>query len=112
MPNEISAFEEENPEVTGKFGSEPRGIPKHNDEKVHFMVYNEENVEEEIGANDLLIDDEFKKNYEIKDIVGDSIREYSIKVAPITFTNNQKSLMIVFNDVSERLRLKESKISD
>jgi hypothetical protein len=109
--NEIRRFEDENPEVTGNFESESRDNKKF-DDKLHFMVYNEENVEEEIGAKDLLIDDEFKKNYEIKDIVGDSIREYSIKIAPITFTNNQKSLLIVFNDVSEKLRLKESKISD
>lgn len=50
--------------------------------------------------------------YEIKDIDGKTIKEFSIKISPLNISSEGKSLMVVFNDISERTRLKETRISE
>jgi hypothetical protein len=81
-------------------------------QKVHSMVVDSD--VKEINNYDEMIEryNNSFNEYEIKDTSGKVIKEFSIKVRPINTISGGQSLMIVFNDISERSRLKESRISE
>lgn len=81
-------------------------------QKILFAeVKDDESQESEIDELIMKHNNAFNE-YEVRDSQGKTLREFSIKIAPINTPTREKSLMVVFNDISERTRLKESRISD
>ena len=84
--------------------------------KIHKHFY-EKNIEyhkiDEFGMDDFMIHENLDFNeYEIKNLHGKQISEFSAKFSAFNFSAEEKSIMIVINDISERARLRESKISE
>lgn len=81
-------------------------------QEVNLMMQN--SSEEKANNYDKIIEqyNNSFNEYEVKNKDGKVIKEFSIKVRPINTVLEGQSLMIVFNDISERSRLKESRISE
>ena len=84
--------------------------------KIHSHFY-EKNVEynkiDEFGVDDFILNENIDFNeYEIKNLHGKQISEFSAKFSAFNFIDEDKSIMVVVNDISERARLRESKISE
>ena len=84
--------------------------------KIHSHFY-EKNVQynkiDEFGMDDFILNENLDFNeYEIKNVQGKQISEFSAKFSAFNFADEDKSIMVVINDISERARLRESKISE
>lgn len=84
--------------------------------KIHDHFY-QNNLEikkiNEYGVDDFIFKENMDFNeYEIKDPSGKQVCEFSAKFAAFDFATEDKSIMVVINDISERARLRESKISE
>jgi hypothetical protein len=51
-------------------------------------------------------------DYAVLDEMNNSIKEFHIKFGIANFQQNQKALMVVMNDISEKMKLRESVISN
>ena len=84
-------------------------------DRFYFKLYRENSDEDsqESEVENLISKHNNSFNeYEVKDANKRTIKEFSIKFAPISVASEEKAIMIVFNDISERTRLKETRISD
>jgi len=97
-----------------------RDNPKHSlvDEilKIHSHFY-DSNVElnkiDEQGMDDFICRENLIFNeYEIKNVKGEQISAFSVRFSAFNFTQSEKSIMVVINDISERARFREAKISE
>jgi signal transduction histidine kinase len=84
--------------------------------KIHNHFYHK-NVEfnkiDEYGVDNFIHKENIDFNeYEIKDKRGNQIAEFNVKFSAFKFTPDDKSVMVVINDISERAKLRESKISE
>lgn len=84
--------------------------------KIHSHFY-ENDVEinkiDEYGMDDFIYKENIEYNeYEIRDVFGKQISEFIAKFAAFNFSPDDKSIMVVINDISERAKLRETKISE
>lgn len=65
------------------------------------------------GVDDFIYRENLDFNeYEIKDKMGKQLCDFNAKFAAFNFSQDERSIMIVINDISERTRLRETKMSE